>query len=106
MTLLLHGYHSRSCELTSPDEAGRRFDEQIEMVMRHRCRGQGPAEGSVLRVDIDVGVGRAAVRWLPDGNYAADLDSDTPITVYESPTTGLRVSARGSSIGGGTPITS
>ncbi|MFG2058525.1 Imm1 family immunity protein [Micromonospora sp. NPDC048930] len=51
----------------------------------------GPADQPTLRIDIDIDVeaDRAAVRWLPDGSYAVDLDPDAPITVYESPDTGL-----------------
>jgi hypothetical protein len=94
MTLLLRDYHGHPYELSSPEGAGRRFDEQIETIMPHGGCGQtitiGPADQPALRIDIDVDADRAAVRWLPDGSYAADLAPDTPITVYESPDTGLR----------------
>ena len=40
----------------------------------------------VLRVDVDAG--RAALRWLPDGSYAVELDPDQPITVLQSPDLG------------------
>lgn len=93
MTLLLRDYHGHAYELTGPEEAGRRFDEQIETIMPHGGCGQtltiGTLDQPVLRIDIDIDVDRAAVRWLPDGSYAAGLDPDTPITVYESPDTGL-----------------
>ncbi|MFB6398353.1 hypothetical protein [Polymorphospora lycopeni] len=93
MTLLLRDYHGHSYELTSADEAGRRFDEQIETIMPHGGCGQtitiGPAGSPVLRVDIDIDADRAAVRWLPDGSHAVALDPDRPITVYESPDAGL-----------------
>ncbi|MEU7171468.1 MULTISPECIES: Imm1 family immunity protein [Micromonospora] len=93
MTLLLRDYHGHPYPLGSPDEAGHRFDEQVETIMPHGGCGQtmtiGPAEQPVLRIDIDIDADRAAVRWLPDGAYAADLEPDTSITVYESPDTGL-----------------
>ncbi|MBQ1022866.1 Imm1 family immunity protein [Micromonospora sp. C95] len=91
--MLLRDYHGHSYELTNPQEAGRRFDEQIETIMPHGGCGQtitiGTGDLPVLRVDIDVDAGRAAVRWLPDGGYVADQEPDKAITVYESPDTGL-----------------
>ncbi|MFI0797039.1 Imm1 family immunity protein [Micromonospora rubida] len=93
MTLLLRDYHGHPYELTSPDEAGHRFDEQITTIMPHGECGQtltvGTPDQPVLRIDIDVDADRAAMRWLPDGSYAIDLDPDTSITVYESPDAGL-----------------
>ncbi|MEH0972804.1 hypothetical protein V6U77_16930 [Micromonospora sp. CPCC 205546] len=93
MTLLLRDYHGHPYPLASADEAGRRFDEQIEAIMPHGGCGQtmtiGPADQPALRIDIDIDADRAAVRWLPDGTYAVGLDPDTPITVYESPDAGL-----------------
>ncbi|MBO4204778.1 Imm1 family immunity protein [Micromonospora echinofusca] len=93
MTLLLRDYHGHPYPLSSPDEAGRRFDEQIETIMPHGGCGQtmtiGPADQPALRIDIDIDADRAAVLWLPDDAYAADLKPDTSITVYESPDTGL-----------------
>jgi hypothetical protein len=93
MTLLLRDYHGHPYELANAEEAGRRFDEQIESIMPHGGCGQtltvGTLDQPALRIDIDVDADRAALRWLPDSTYAADLDPDTPITVYESPDTGL-----------------
>lgn len=45
----------------------------------------GP-EGSddMLRVDLDYDAGRAALRWLPDGSHAVELEPDEPIIVLES----------------------
>ncbi|MFJ8582805.1 Imm1 family immunity protein [Micromonospora sp. NPDC093277] len=94
MTLLLRDYHGHPYELTSPEDAARRFDEQIETIMPHGGCGQtltvGTLDQPVLRIDIDIDADRAAVRWLPDRSYVADLAPDTPITVYESPDTGLQ----------------
>ncbi|MFI6162998.1 Imm1 family immunity protein [Micromonospora haikouensis] len=93
MTLLLRDYHGHPYVLSSADEAGLRFDEQIETIMPHGGCGQtmtiGPADQPALRIDIDIDADRAAIRWLPDGAYAADLEPDTSITVYESPDAGL-----------------
>jgi len=38
----------------------------------------------VLRLDIDYDNGRAALRWLPDGTHAVELDVIGPIVVLES----------------------
>jgi hypothetical protein len=90
---LLRDYHGHPYELTNAQEAGRRFDEQIETIMPHGGCGQtitiGTGDQPALRIDIDVDADRAAVRWLPDGGHVADQEPDTPITVYESPDTGL-----------------
>ncbi|MFJ8691253.1 hypothetical protein [Micromonospora wenchangensis] len=86
MTLLLRDYHGHTFELTDAEDAGRRFDEQVETIMPHGGGGQtltiGTHDQPALRIDIDAD--RAAVRWLPDGSYAVDREPDTPITVYES----------------------
>nr|MDT0663352.1 Imm1 family immunity protein [Micromonospora sp. DSM 115978] len=93
MTLLLRDYHGHAYKLTSAEEAARRFDEQVGAIMPHGGCGQtltvGTEDQPVLRVDIDADTDRAAVCWLPDGSYAVDHEPDTPITVYESPDTGL-----------------
>lgn len=92
--MLLRDYHGHAYEVTSPEEAGHRFDEQTETIMPHGGCGQtltvGTDDQPVLRIDIDIDAARAAVRWLPDGSYATERDPDSPITVYESPDTGLR----------------
>ncbi|MGC5054601.1 Imm1 family immunity protein [Micromonospora sp. DT48] len=79
--------------MTSPDDAGHWFDEQTQTVMPHGGCGQtltiGTDDKPVLRIDIDIDADRAAVQWLPDGSYATEHEPDTPITVYESPDTGL-----------------
>lgn len=90
---LLRDYHGHVYKVTSPEDAGHRFDEQTETIMPHGGCGQtltiGTDHGAVLRIDIDIDAGRAALRWLPDGSYATEAEPDTPITVYESPDTGL-----------------
>ncbi|KXK62665.1 hypothetical protein AWW66_07000 [Micromonospora rosaria] len=93
MTLLLRDYHGHPYDLPDPQEAGRRFDEQVEAVMPHGGCGQtltiGPTDQPVLRVDIDIDADRAAARWLPDSTYATAVDTADGITVYESPDAGL-----------------
>ncbi|WKU03927.1 Imm1 family immunity protein [Micromonospora sp. HUAS LYJ1] len=93
MTLLLRDYHGHAFEPADAEDAGRRFDEQIATIMPHEGSGQtltiGTHDQPTLRIDIDIDADRAAVRWLPDGSYAAERQPDTPITVYESPDTGL-----------------
>jgi hypothetical protein len=42
----------------------------------------GSAEA--LRLDIDYDSGRAALRWLPDGSHAVELDQAGPIVVLET----------------------
>lgn len=90
---MLRDYHGHPYEVTNAQEAGRRFDEQIETIMPHGGCGQtitiGTDDQAVLRIDIDIDVDRAAVCWLPDGGYVADQEPDTPIAVYESPDSGL-----------------
>lgn len=91
--LLLRDYHGHAFELVDAEDAGRRFVEQIETIMPHGGCGQtltvGTHDQPTLRIDIDIDADRAAVRWLPDGSYAAERQPDTPITVYESPDAGL-----------------
>ncbi|WBB91540.1 Imm1 family immunity protein [Verrucosispora sp. WMMC514] len=93
MTLLLRDYHGHAHDATSPDDAGHWFDEQTQTIMPHGGCGQtltiGTHDTPVLRIDIDIDADRAAVQWLPDGSYATEHEPDTPITVYESPDTGL-----------------
>jgi hypothetical protein len=94
MTVVMSDYHGHQQELTDPVDAVKRFDEQAGSIMPHGGSGQsiwfGTAEEpDVLRVDVDVDAGRAALRWLPDGSHAVELDPDRPITVLESPDLGL-----------------
>lgn len=95
VTLLLRDYHGHAFELADADadadteDAGRRFDEQVETIMPHGGCGQtltiGTRDQPDLRVDIDIDADRAAVRWLPDGSYAADREPDTPCTSHRTP---------------------
>lgn len=94
MTFVMSDYHGHREELSGPADAGEWFDEQADMVMPHGGSGQviwfGPAGGPAeLRVDVDVEAGRAALRWTVDGTYAVELDPGSPITVLESPDSGL-----------------
>ncbi|WP_036378384.1 Imm1 family immunity protein [Micromonospora sp. ATCC 39149] len=82
MTFLLRDYHGHTYELTNPQEAGRRFDEQIEAIMPHGGCGQtltiGTADQPALRIDIDIDIDRAALRWLPDGTYPSTSPPTLP----------------------------
>ena len=90
----MRDYHGHGQELDGPAEAVRRFDEQADSIMSHGGSGQviwfAPAGGpDALRIDVDVDVDRAALRWLADGSYAVELDPDMPLTVLESADGGL-----------------
>ena len=94
MAVLVRDYHGHDVDLSSPDQVVAWFDEQADAIMPHGGSGQtiwiGPLDGPpVLRVDVDIEVDRAAMCWLPDGSSAAELESSEPISVYESPDTGL-----------------
>lgn len=87
-------YHGHREELSGPADAGEWFDEQAWSIMGHGGSGQvilfGPQAGPVeLRVDVDVEVGRAALRWIADETYAVELEPEGPITVLESADGGL-----------------
>ncbi|SRR6266511_290126 len=89
MTVVMSDYHGHRQELADLVDAGKRFDEQAEAIMPHGGSGQAiwfglSDEPEVLRVDIDIDTGRAALRWLPDGSHAVELQPDQPITVLES----------------------
>ena len=91
MSVVMCDYHGHRTDLPDAVEAGRWFDEQAESILPHGGSGQviwfGPADGPPqLRVDIDVDVDRAALRWLPDGAHAVELSPDRAITIVESPT--------------------
>ncbi|WP_239313173.1 Imm1 family immunity protein [Plantactinospora mayteni] len=91
---MMWDFHGHRTDLSGPADAGERFDEQAESIMSYGGSGQvlwfGPADGSAeLRVDVDIDVDRAALRWTTDGRYAVELEPGVPITVLESPDTGL-----------------
>ncbi len=94
MTFVMCDYHGHVERLSDSNDAGALFDEQASSILPHGHCGQsiwfGPAEDPVvLRVDIDVDAGRAALRWLPDGAHAVELDPGDPISVLESADSGL-----------------
>lgn len=63
------------------------FNRREQRVAPHGRRANrfAPSGGEdVLRADIDFDAGRAALRWLPDGAFAADLEPGEPIVVLES----------------------
>jgi immunity protein Imm1 of predicted polymorphic toxin system len=93
MTYVMRDYHGHDEELSDPVQAGEWFDEQTASIMPNGTSGQaiwfGPADSpAVLRIDIDIDAGRAAMRWLPDNSYAIELELADPIIVIESPDSG------------------
>jgi len=66
------------------------FADQSVLIAPHGGRAISfwfaPAgdDQDVLRLDIDYDNGRAALRWLPDGTHAVELDVIGPIVVLES----------------------
>jgi len=94
LTFAMLDYHGHREKLSGPADAADWFDEQAGTIMSHGGSGQviwfGPVDGATeLRVDIDVDADRAALRWLADGAHAVEFDPVAPITVLESPDTGL-----------------
>ena len=90
MTVVMSDYHGHTYQLEPVEEAGRLFEEQAELIMPTGESGQAiwlgtPEEPEILRIDIDVDAGRAAVRWLPDGSHAVELEPAVPIRVLERP---------------------
>jgi hypothetical protein len=78
------------CEQEHPDTAAVAFlDLQSRSISVHGGRAAAywfAPSGSedVLRLDLDFDVERAALRWLPDGTHAVELEPERPIVVMES----------------------
>jgi hypothetical protein len=79
------------CEEELPDAAavGDFFDERSTAIAPHGGRANAywfaPAVADdVLRLDVDFDAGRAALRWLPDGTHAVELEAAESIVVLES----------------------
>jgi hypothetical protein len=94
LTFVMVDYHGHRQALSGPDQAGELFAAQAEAILPHGGSGQtiwiGPADAPErLRIDVDIAVGRTAVRWIPDGVHAVDLGPGGPITVLASPDAGL-----------------
>lgn len=73
--------------LPDPQEAAKLFDEQARLIMPSGRSGQVIWVGTeddtdVLRIDIDIDEGRAALRWLPDGTHAVELEPGPAIETY------------------------
>jgi len=88
MTYRVH-YDNGKEELSSADAAGRFIDRQSMRISPHGGRATAfwfapIGAPDVLRLDIDYDNGRAALRWLPDGSHAVELDPVGPIVVLES----------------------
>jgi hypothetical protein len=79
------------CEEELPDAtaAGEFVDRQAFRIAPHGGRANAywfaPAGADdELRLDLDFDAGRAALRWLPNGTHAVELDATEPIVVLES----------------------
>jgi Immunity protein Imm1 len=73
--------------LPDPQEAAKLFDEQVRLIMPIGRSGQAIWVGTeddtdILRIDIDIDEGRAALRWLPDGSHAVELEPGPAIETY------------------------
>ncbi|WP_233606741.1 Imm1 family immunity protein [Micromonospora sp. Llam0] len=91
---MMMDYHGHREPLPDPGRAAESFADQAESIMAHGGTGQtiwiGPMGGPAqLRIDIDTRVNRAAVCWLPDGTRGIEREPGGPITVVESPDSGL-----------------
>lgn len=77
--------------LSDAEEAAAFLDQQSVIVNNWGTRGFALWFGVVtdgwmggpLRVDLDPDVGRAALRWIPDGTHAVELAPEGPIMVLE-----------------------
>lgn len=92
MTVVMSDYHGHTRTLADGQHVAKLFDEQARLVLPHGGSGQAIWLGTIdnpetLRVDIDIDIdaGLAALRWLPDGSHAVELDTDQTITVLENP---------------------
>lgn len=80
------------CEENLPDaDAVAKFlDVQSRVFSPHGGRAASywfapvGTDADVLRADLDFDVERAALRWLPDGSHAVELEPVGPIVVMES----------------------
>src|SRR5215218_1271807 len=75
--------------LPDADAVGEFFDKRSMRIASHGRRANtywfAPVGAEdVLRLDLDYDAGRAALRWLPDGTHAIELDAADPIVVLES----------------------
>jgi predicted urease superfamily metal-dependent hydrolase len=89
MTFVMTDHHGHTYPVNAED-AGRLFDGQAKLIMRTGHSAQAiwfgtQDEPEMLRVDVDVEAGRAALRWLPDGTHAVGLGPGEAITVLEKP---------------------
>lgn len=89
MTALLSDYYGHSYPLPDPEQAGVMFDDHATAIMPSGTPAQviwigNDADRRILRVDIDIDEGRAALRWLPDGTHAVELEPGPAIETYET----------------------
>lgn len=89
MTALLSDYYGHSYPLSDPEQAGEMFEDHATAIMPSGTSGQVIWLGSednqkILRIGIDIDEGRAALRWLPDGTHAVELEPGPAIETYET----------------------
>src|SRR5438874_8662857 len=89
MTAVMRDCFGHIERLPNPEEAAKSFDWQSEQIMPSGRSGQaiwiGTEEDTdILRVDVDVDEGRAALCWLADGSHAVELEPGPDIETYES----------------------
>lgn len=107
MTAVLSDNHGHTTPLADAEHAAKVFDDQADKIMPTGTAGQTIWVGTetdrkVLRVDVDIDEGRAALRWLPDGTHAMEMSAGEAFQVLESmgggtvtiPATFARVSPR------------
>jgi Immunity protein Imm1 len=76
-------------KLANAEAAMQFLDKRSKRIAPHGRRANAywfaPMDADdVLRLDLDYDTGRAALRWLPDGSHAVELDESEPIVVMES----------------------
>lgn len=87
MTAVMTDCFGDTVILPDAQEAAKLFEEQADLVMPTGTPGQviwvgTEVDRKILRVDIDTAQGRAALRWLPDGTHAVELEPGSPIETY------------------------
>lgn len=76
-------------ELSDPAAVDDFFTERSTAIAPHGKRANAywfapVGADDVLRLDVDFDASRAALRWLPDGTHAVELEPAEPIVVLES----------------------
>lgn len=76
--------------VNSPQHAVEMFDESIHEITGYRECGKSvwfvpdADDDEALRIDIDIEIGRASLRWLSDSSIGVELDPGPSIIVLPS----------------------